>query len=94
MPRMPGLGERVARHALHQRAGRAERGADEQPEHRARHAQVAHDHVGVAAVVGGERARGPRPSEDAARADRERRQHAEREQRDAGQQPAARRASG
>ena len=55
-PEDPRLGQRVARHALHERAGRAERRADEQPELRARHAQVAHDRVGVAAVVGGERA--------------------------------------
>ena len=52
MPEDAGLGERVARDALHQRAGRAERRADQQPEHGPRHAQVADDRVGVAAVVG------------------------------------------
>ena len=89
MPEDARLGERVARHALHQRPGRAERRADEQPELRARHPQVAHDRVGVAAVVGGERPE-HLAERDRARADGERGEHAEREQRRAGQQPASR----
>jgi hypothetical protein len=54
-PEDPRLGERVAGRALHQRAGGAERGADDQPELRPRDAQVAHDGVGVTGVVVRER---------------------------------------
>ena len=83
-----GLGQRVARRALHQRAGRPERGADEQPELGARDAQVADDRGRVAAVVGGERADdvGERHRQ---RAERERGDRADGRQHDRGDEAGA-----
>jgi hypothetical protein len=89
----PRLGERVARHALHERPGRPERRADEEAELRARHAEVADDDVGVAAVVGRERP-DDLPGRDGSRADRERRDGAQGQQRgardEAGEPPGVR----
>lgn len=39
-PEQPGIGERVPRHPLHDRAGEAEGGADREREDRPRHAQL------------------------------------------------------
>ena len=64
-----GVGERVAGQGLHQRAGQAERRADQEAGDRARHAQVPHDQLGLAAppctsasqTVAGDRLRAPTP---------------------------------
>ena len=81
----PGIGERIAEHALHHRAGDGERGAHECAEQQARQADVDQHEllaggrgVGVAAGEAADHA-GQGGERDARRADRERQESGERE---------------
>ena len=78
-----GIGERVARQRLHQRAGQAERHADHEPEQRARQPDLGHDR-GVGGVQLPRQRLHDLPQRDAAGADGEAEQDRESERREGG----------
>ena len=75
----PGVGERVAGHALHDRAGQAEGGPDQQAGDRPGHAQRPHDEVVVQVRVVVRERVDHRAQRDRLRSDRQAAQHDEEE---------------